>query len=83
MLTIKTDIENKNWLIYILDEFKNINIANFDIEVLLLDEFTFNENIIYDEQTDIWQKQLEEKIKNYSWNDYINEEINNFNKKKC
>jgi hypothetical protein len=47
MLTIKTDIENKNWLIYILDEFKNINIANFDIEVLLLDEFTFNENIIY------------------------------------
>ena len=41
----------------------------------------FNENIIYDEQTDIWQKQLEDKIKNYSWNDYINEEINNFNKK--
>jgi len=47
MLTIKTDMENKSWLIYILEEFRNINLANFDIEILSLSETSFNTNIIY------------------------------------
>jgi len=46
MLTIKTDIENKSWLIYILEEFRNINLANFDIEILSLSETSLNTNII-------------------------------------
>jgi len=34
MLYISTDLKNKNWLIYILGEFKRINKANFDIKVI-------------------------------------------------
>lgn len=33
MLTIKTDITNPKWLEYILEQFKKINLVNFDIEV--------------------------------------------------
>ena len=38
----------------------------------------FNKNIIYDEQTNIWQNKLDNKIKKYEWTDYIIEEINMF-----
>jgi len=47
MLTIKTDIKNKQWLIYILNEFKHINRAKFQIEVISITQNTNNTNIIY------------------------------------
>ena len=33
MLTVYTDLKNTNWLEYILEEFKRIQNANFDIVV--------------------------------------------------
>jgi hypothetical protein len=42
----------------------------------------FNENIIYDFQTNIWQNKLDNLIKKCKWTDYIIEEINMFYEKK-
>jgi len=47
MLTIKTDCEDVNWLKYILNEFKKINLANFDIRIVPLNESIPNTNVIY------------------------------------
>lgn len=47
MITIKTDLTDTSWLIYILQEFKNINLANFDIEIISLNQAAKYKNIIY------------------------------------
>jgi len=47
MLYIATDIKNRNWLVYILDEFRRINKAEFDIRVIGLNEATGLKNVIY------------------------------------
>jgi len=47
MLTIKTDLDNTFWLKYIVEEFRNINIADFEIEIMSLDDHSSNNNIIY------------------------------------
>jgi len=47
MLSIKTNIQNKNWLKYIIKQFKTINLADFDIEVISLDGKEKYENIVY------------------------------------
>lgn len=47
MLSIKTDLENVNWFIYIIEEFKKINLCEFDIEVISLDTEQKYKNIIY------------------------------------
>jgi len=47
MLTIKTDIENKNWLIYIVEQFRQINLAKFNIEIIGINNKEQYENILY------------------------------------
>jgi len=47
MLTIKTDISDCSWLQYIIDEFKIINGAKFDIEIIELDKNTVNQHVFY------------------------------------
>ena len=41
MISIKTNLKNINWLKYIVEQFKNINLANFEIEVQDEDLETF------------------------------------------
>ncbi|MCK4881485.1 MAG: hypothetical protein KAS92_00515 [Candidatus Omnitrophica bacterium] len=38
MLYIATDLENKNWLVYLLEELRRINGAEFDIEIIDADQ---------------------------------------------
>ncbi|WP_323594876.1 DUF7033 domain-containing protein [Aliarcobacter butzleri] len=47
MLSIKTDLKNINWLKYIVEQFININLANFEIEVIGVDEKERFKNTIF------------------------------------
>jgi hypothetical protein len=47
MLSLKTDIENKSWLVYILNEFKKINLLQDEIEVIDIDSSACSSNILY------------------------------------
>jgi hypothetical protein len=47
MLTIKTDVVNVNWLKYIVSQFKSVNLAEFDIEIVSIDEEERYENVVY------------------------------------
>ncbi len=49
MLTIVTDLENRNWLVYIVQQFRNINKAQFDIRVLAEDDVLHDKhpNVLY------------------------------------
>ena len=38
MVSIKTNLKNINWLKYIIEQFKNINLANFEIEVIGIED---------------------------------------------
>ena len=47
MISIKTNLKNINWLKYIVEQFKNINLANFEIEVIGIDEKEKFTNVIF------------------------------------
>ncbi len=47
MLTIKTDLENTNWLRYIVDQFAKINLAEFQINIISLDDMQEYQNELY------------------------------------
>ena len=47
MLSIKTDLPNIHWLIYITEEFRRINLAQFNIEILSLEDTPSSKNVIY------------------------------------
>lgn len=47
MITIKTNHKNTNWLKYIIEQFKTINLVNFDIEVIGFEAKARFDNIIY------------------------------------
>jgi len=65
MLSIKTDLNNINWLTYIVEEFKAINLAKFNIEILALDDTSSNKNIIY------YLQQSNNKLSIYNSNEKI------------
>ena len=46
-LIVKTDLQNKKWLKYLLEEFKRINLAKFDIEVIDIKTVIQEANVIY------------------------------------
>lgn len=47
MISIKTDVKNINWLRYIVEQFKNINLANFEIEIVHIDAKEKFPNVIW------------------------------------
>ena len=47
MLTIKTDEKNRAWLIYIVQEFKRINAASFEISVVDVNDSKKYENCLF------------------------------------
>ena len=47
MLYIATDLENKNWLVYLLEEFRRINGAEFDISVIDIHQKTEGNVLFY------------------------------------
>jgi len=47
MISIKTNLRNLNWLKYIVEQFKNINLANFEIEVINIEEKEKFDNVIF------------------------------------
>ena len=47
MISIKTDVKNINWLLYIIEQFKNINLANFEIEIVNIDAKEKFSSVIY------------------------------------
>ncbi len=74
MLYIVTDLENKNWLRYIAEEFKRISLAFFDISIISFEQFNQLETkenipvIYYTGQTN-----LKNSICNKSGNVFSNE----------
>lgn len=54
MISIKTNLKNTNWLKYIVEQFKSINLANFEIEVIGMQEKEKFANVIF--YTDIYIK---------------------------
>jgi len=47
MISIKTNLKNTNWLKYIIEQFKNINLTNFEIEVIDIEEKEKFPNVIF------------------------------------
>jgi len=47
MLSIKTDLENTSWLTYLMEEFKRIQGAQFDINIIPLDGIQGENNLMY------------------------------------
>jgi len=47
MLSIKTDLKNSNWLIYTIEQFQKINLVDFDIEIIGINEKEKYNNVIF------------------------------------
>lgn len=47
MICIKTNLKNISWLKYIIEQFKNINLANFEIEIIGIEEKEKFNNVIF------------------------------------
>lgn len=47
MISIKTNLKNTNWLQYIIEQFKNINLANFEIEVISIEDKEKFANVVF------------------------------------
>lgn len=55
-LTIKTDLKNRNWLEYIVQEFGRINRAEFDISVVEVADTNIYQNTFYYTQRYLYKK---------------------------
>ena len=47
MITIKTNLKNTNWLKYTIEQFKTINLAKFDIEIIGFEDKEKFDNVVF------------------------------------